>query len=260
MNIKQIVKSVLNKTQRKTKVAMLHPGRCGSTVVGSLLNQHPSFYWSGEPFEKLMGTDSLKNEAVIKVIKEREQDRISQVYSFATKYPDGMHLSDNCINKSIPDYIDLLNNLGYSKFILITRANHLKRIVSIIKGRQTGQWHTDQKQDKAKAVEVPIKDFEFGLNKKGSIIDYFKIMDSETKLIIDKIGEKNLLHIKYEPDIEENPVKAYRKICEFVGIKALNPEVKLKKTNPFPLTEMIVNFDEVKKYLQATPYAWMLDE
>ena len=241
---------------------MLHPGRCGSTVVGSLLNQHPSFYWSGEPFEKLMGQGPLKEETIVDIIKEREQDKISKAYSFATKYPDGMHLSNSCINKSIPDYIDLLNNLGYSKYILITRTNHLKRIVSILKGRQTGEWHTDQKQDKAKAkgVDVPIKDFEFGLNKKGSIIDYFKIMDNETKLIIDKIGEKPLLHIKYESDIEENPVKAYRKICEFVGIKSLSPEVKLKKTNPFPLEELILNFDEVKKYLQATPYAWMLDE
>ena len=131
MNVKTIVKNIINNSIRKSKVAMLHPGRCGSTVVGSLLNQHPNFYWSGEPFEKLMGQGPLEKEGVVKVIKEREQDKISKVYSFATKYPDGMHLSPDCIDKSIPEYIDLLSDLGYSKFILITRTNHLKRIVSI---------------------------------------------------------------------------------------------------------------------------------
>jgi len=260
MNSKQIVKSVINNVIRKNKIAMLHPGRCGSTVVGSLLNQHPSFYWSGEPFEKLMGTGPLDEDTVIRIIKEREQDKISKAYSFATKYPSGMHLSNTCINKNIEDYIKLLNDLGYSKFILITRSNHLKRVVSILKGRQTGEWHTNEKQNKAKAVEVPIHEFDFGLNEKGSIIEYFKIMDNETKLIKDCIGGKPLLHIEYESDIENGPIKAYRKICEFVKIKPLSPEVKLKKTNPFPLKEMIVNFDEVKEYLLGTPYAWMLDD
>ena len=260
MNIKKVVKSLLNGISRKTKVAMLHPGRCGSTVLGSLLNQHPSFYWSGEPFEKLMGKGPLKEEKVVGVIKEREQDKISKVYSFATKYPKGMHLSNNCVDIAIPDYIKLLNDLGYSKFILITRKNHLKRVISILKGRQTGVWHSKVIKEKADIIEIPIHDFEYGIDQKSSIIEYFQIMDNETALVKDCIGGKPLIHIKYETDIEEDPLKAYRKICEFVGIKPLSPEVKLKKTNPFPLKDMISNFDELKKYLEATPYAWMLNE
>ena len=30
---------------------MFHPGRCGSTVLGNLLNQHPSIEWDGEIYE-----------------------------------------------------------------------------------------------------------------------------------------------------------------------------------------------------------------
>ena len=260
MNVKQIVKSVLNSIYRKTKVAMLHPGRCGSTVVGSLLNQHHLFYWSGEPFEKLMGKGPLKQEKVVDVIKEREQETISKIYSFATKYPRGMHLSEDCMNQSIPDYISLLTELGYKKFILITRRNHLKRVISILKGRQTGVWHSKVITEKAEVIEIPIHDFEYGINQKSSIIDYFQIMDNEVALVKDCIGGKPLIHIEYETDIEEDPLEAYRKICEFVGIKSLSPVVKLKKTNPFPLKDMISNFDELKKYLEATPYAWMLNE
>ena len=259
-NIKKIIKSILNKVKRKEKIAMLHPGRCGSTVVGSLLNQHPSFYWSGEPFEKLMGTGPLLRDQVTKVIHEREQDKISKIYSFATKYPDGMHLSEDCINQSIPEYISLLTELNYNKFILVTRNNHLKRVISILKGRQTGEWHSEQKKENVLSVDVPIKNFEYGINKSGSLTDYFMIMDNDTRLVKDSIGGKPLLHIEYESDIEEDPIKAYRKICEFSGIKSLNPDIKLKKTNPFPVNKLIKNFDEVKKYLDGTSYAWMLNE
>jgi len=260
MNSKKLIKTIINKVERKSKIAMFHPGRCGSTVVGSLLNQHPSFYWSGEPFEKLMGKGPLDKKSIKQVIKEREQDTISKIYSFATKYPKGMHLSEDCINQSIPDYISLLSELDYKKFILITRRNHLKRVISILKGRQTGVWHSKVIKEKADIIEIPIHDFEYGINQKSSIIEYFQIMDNETALLKDCIGGKPLVHVEYETDIEEDPLKAYRKICEFVGIKSLLPEVKLKKTNPFPLKDMISNFDELKKYLEATPYAWMLDE
>ena len=85
-------------------------------------------------------------------------------------------------------------------------------------------------------------------------------MDNETELIKDTIGGKPLLHIEYEVDIEADPRKAYKKICEFSGIKPLNPEVKLRKTNPFPVVELIENPDEVNAYFHGTPYQWMMDE
>ena len=260
MDIKRNIKSIINSVKRKEKIAMLHPGRCGSTVVGSLLNQHPDFHWSGEPFENLMDKGTLSKEQTIKVIKQREQDVISKIYSFATKYPSGMHLSKECINMDIPRYIELLCELKYKKFILITRRNHLKRVISILKGRQTGEWHSKQVKTKASPIEVPLENFAYGSGKSGSLIDFFKIMDTETELIIDTIGGKPLLHIVYETDIEESPLKAYRKICEFSGIKPLSPIVNLKKTNPFPLKKLISNFDEVQKYLSKTHYSWMLDD
>lgn len=33
---------------RKTNVAMFHIGRCGSTAVGILLNQHPKIRWGAK--------------------------------------------------------------------------------------------------------------------------------------------------------------------------------------------------------------------
>ena len=260
MNIKRIIKFIINNINRKSKIAILHHGRCGSTVVGSLLNQHPLFHNSGEIFEKIMGKGPLHKERVKQIISNREHDTISKIYFFETKYPSVMHLSNGCINLTTPIYISLLSDLGYKKFILITRKNHLKRVISILKGRETGEWHSEKKIDKILKVNVPIDNFMYGAGISGSLIDYFKMMDEETKLIKETLGGKSLLQIQYEVDIEEDPRKAYQKICDFIGIKPIPTNVKFKKTNPFLLKHLIKNYKEVKQYFNNTPYSWMLDE
>ena len=52
--------------------------------------------------------------------------------------------------------------------------------------------------------------------------------------------------------------KAYKRVCEFVGIEPTETIVRLKKTNPFQIEDMLENFDEVKSELKNTPYEWML--
>ena len=44
---------LFTKPIRRTNVAMFHIGRCGSTAVGILLNQHPKIRWGGEIFASL---------------------------------------------------------------------------------------------------------------------------------------------------------------------------------------------------------------
>ena len=94
---------------------------------------------------------SLEKHETIARIKSVENDVFSKMFSFATKYSYGMHLSEDCINMSIQDYISLLSKMGYTKFILLYRKNYLKRVISILQGRFSGQWHT--KND----VNIPFK-------------------------------------------------------------------------------------------------------
>ncbi|MCX6973238.1 MAG: hypothetical protein NTZ94_02865, partial [Verrucomicrobia bacterium] len=62
-----------------------------------------------------------------------------------------------------------------------------------------------------------------------------------------------------ENDIENDPLKAYSKICEFIGVKATKPTISLSKTTPFSIRDLIENFDEVASCLANTPYEWMLE-
>ena len=79
-------------------------------------------------------------------------------------------------------------------------------------------------------------------------------------LLEEQLIDKNVLHLSYEEHIQDNPKEAYLKICEFLQIKPKKVDVRLSRTNPYPLKDIIENMDEVRDYLHGTPYEWMLEE
>ena len=259
--VKDLIRKALNTVVRKQKVAMLHPGRCGSTVLGSLMNQHPDIFWSGEPFEKYMQLDrSLSLPQTKKIIQKAENTEISKIYSFATKYLQDMHLSKDCINMKLPEYINLLEELGYHKFIVINRSNHLRRAISIRRGLETNLWHTTNDITLSKKIFLDTQEFQVGLNRYMPLIKYFNSLDEEEEKLLHVLADFDTLLLNYESDIEKDPKRAYIKTCEFLSLSPVKVDVKLKKTNPNSIPELIVNYDEVKKVIENTSYSWMLKE
>ena len=72
------------------------------------------------------------------------------------------------------------------------------------------------------------------------------------------LANRNVLRLTYEDDIAPDPRIGYRRTCEFFGIQYEPAEVRLGKSNPFPLAEILVNYSEVERALRDTPFAWML--
>lgn len=74
------------------------------------------------------------------------------------------------------------------------------------------------------------------------------------------LGGRNVLRLTYEEDVERDPRVGYRRICSFLEIKPHDVPVRLGRTNPFTLGELIENFDEVRQALDGSQYGWMLEE
>ncbi len=66
------------------------------------------------------------------------------------------------------------------------------------------------------------------------------------------------IHVIYEDHVEQDPRVGYEMICRHVGVNPGSIPPRLKKGNPFPISSMLENYDEVAAILAGTKFEWML--
>jgi len=187
------------------KIAMFHHGRCGSTVIGKMLNDHPRLYWAGEPFH----TSAIKQRVQNREIQFHEMIRWSQYeagpryYGFEIKY---RQLSILGIQSQA--FLEDLCALRFNYFIHLHRKNVLRQLISSLIGQQAGYWHLSVNSDPQQST--------IHLSPDGLIPQ----LDSAIQAVrhfSDLLSTMNVLEINYEDHIMEDPRIAYERICAFVG-------------------------------------------
>lgn len=241
---------LFTKPIRKTNVAMFHIGRCGSTVVGTLLNQHPKIRWAGELFANLKrkyGGDSWVWENPMRMIRLRTNLHMCKVFGFEIK---SKHFGD--VKMDIEKTIKYLKKLGYKKYIILKRENYLKREVSKITGAKMEKWNFETSIEPPK-VKIPLT------KKDGKeIVEHFKEIDEFYKRLEKKLENEITMELKYERDIKKDPKIAFKKLIEYNDLEEVRTKVRTKKINKKPIEERIENFREVKSALDKTEYEWMV--
>ena len=258
------------------RVAMFHMGRSGSTVLGQMLSAQGEIFWAGEIFEdmqnrysELMRKPDVINNILSRSLKEpgslraliRRDDypKSYRVYGLETKYLRQQHLSGNALNTSLTDYVALLERNAFTRFIVLRRRNHLRMLVSRAVGRTTGTWHSRATSTAPERVVLPILDW-FWNGWKGTLVELLRDLDAQHAELVRLLDGRSVLHLGYEEHIGADPTVAYRAVCNFLDLPATPVPVRLKKTNPFPLSESVQNWDEVVDVLSGTEYAWMLTD
>lgn len=256
------VTSVLNSFGRKQKVAMFHPGRCGSTVLGEMLNSHSDVFWGGEVFERGLHLYNGKRPdvSVDKTLPWMEQRRVSKIFGFETKYMEHQHLSYKCLDIKLEKYVQLLKKQRYTKFIVLHRKNYLRKLISGFVALNKNKWHTNSGVKGAQAIELDLSYFGYECDLGSALLDYFRRTDSRYEALQEILSHELALNLIYEEDILGDPFVAYEKACNFLGVVVEPAEVSLRRTNPFAYDEMLSNFDEVRKALLGTEYEWMLND
>ena len=253
---------LLNNQLRQQHVAMFHSGRCGSSVIGMMLNAHSDIYWGGEVFNRYMNTDKKKglesDKFVEQTLEWSRSATVSKVYGFETKYLSSLHLSRRCIDMELLDYLHCFSDLQFTKFIVLHRENYLRRTISGEVGRKTKFWHTTQDSVQPTKVKVDISSIKTGENY-IPLLDSFRHVDENFTRLKKDLADYNALFLTYEDDILIDPIIAYNKICDFLDLPGEEPEVPLGRTNPFRYEEMVENFDEIVEILRDTKYEWMLN-
>ena len=68
-----------------------------------------------------------------------------------------------------------------------------------------------------------------------------------------------LLELAYEDHIQEDPVNAYRLVCNFLSVPFEPVGVPHIAINSGSLIDLISNFEAVSDHLSGTRFEWMLE-
>ena len=257
--------------RNRKRIIMLHPGRCGSTVLGGMLNKHSQITWASEVFafnsliprhRQILGS----RKGNLRVIRDIITWSSKAYCGFELKYLPHQHLGPHRLNQNLSDFIDSLDSLRMSAIIVLSRQNLLRQLISALVAEKSGIWHTSNKSTRPITLELSIDDVfkdDPWLNKffqrKITLIEYFEYIKShEVKLQNIVAEQKKLLQLVYEEDIEKDPNIAYGKVCDLLGLDKEPVPTAINRTNPFNLKDIILNFRELENHLHSTEFEWML--
>ncbi len=252
--------------KRPGNCVMYHIGRCGSGVLGSMLEQHKDIYWDGEIYtpvfaEWLKNNGGFEKKEVfpgdpVESLKNMMVPACNSFYGFEIK-----PFHNRLIGCLVETYIQHLDELGFTHFIILDRRNRLRKIISsIIAHERTGAYH-QKKGKKAVLNSVHVNTDEVKIDfETKPLLNFLSDFDQQFDELDRLLQGRNVLKLTYEDDIQDNPEKAYLRICEFLDVKPKKVSVGLSKTNPFPLRELVTNYEELEELLNGTPYEWMLKD
>ena len=247
-----------------------HVGRCGSSVLGSLLAQHPSISYSNEIYSRFMPRrrGSVSLPSIESVLEDAEQvSSESKLHFFEVK-----HLSDQNLGLypqlKLQDWLNLFFSKGYKHHILMRRRNGLRRIVSHLRAAQSGQYVLGSSSAvvQRSPITVPLDEIVHGHGCRTLLgwLEEYEQGHKAMQLCLVAMGklhpELSWLELVYEDQIEHDPYTAYRAVCNFLDLPVVDVDLRHRKISPGHLADLIANYDEVRDYLSPTRFAWMLTE
>lgn len=240
---------------------MFHIGRSGSTLLGDLLQQHKNIYWIGEIF------DHITDQTIKKGKEQKPETFYETLQELMEKVPKnkicGIEIKFYNLQNyqiSIQDFLKQSQKMGFQHYIVLERKNYLKKIISSLVARKTLEWHLPPKI-KATPSKIRIKTERIKIdNSAQSLKDHLIKYKKSFQQAKQALKEQNNLSLTYENDLLQNPQIAVEKVIKFLELESFTPKIRYSKTTPFPVKLILLNFEEIQKYLAETEFEWMLNE
>lgn len=227
------------------KFIVLTRSRTGSNMLVSMLNSHPSICAKGEIFVQLKGRSV--------------EEVLSSVYS---KYPRSIKAVGFKIFYYHP-VDDQKSNLVWNELMKIEdlyvihlkRKNILRSELSREIARATNVWkNKSERNDK----EIQIEDKQVYL-KKEELCKRFE-ETREWELSYEAMFEgKTMMDIYYE-DLIDSPQSEFQKITDFLNLGFFLPTTSLKKQNPEKFSDLIVDYESLKRDFTDTEWSSFFED
>jgi hypothetical protein len=213
-----------------TKFILVGAGRSGTTLyIDSLKQRLNCFgevfgkYWPSLDFELFDGNFTVLPEDSEKFLNEEQHGKIcrKKYCVNAHKKYDGYKLLYDHIQNDVHEYLNQV------KIIHLIRRNKLSCVTSWHAARKNNQWFNVPFLDRLYLNPSVIR------GQIQQIIDY--------DIIYNKYAD---LTIYYEDDFQHN----INKICTLLHIPIFNPVVTLTKSINRTLSDIIINYEELKSF------------
>lgn len=241
-------------------VVIWHIGRCGSTVLSNLLSQHPAIQSENEIFQPFLlarnrGETIPTMDQVIADVAARKTKAVqaAEVKFLECQQPEAF-------GATMKQTLDAFLARGYSRFVVLKRANYLRRMVSHCVAGETRRFFV-KVGDEAPLhpITMNVASIRVG-SLDRSLLEWFDAFEDGYRRLHALLQGHPVCGVSYEEDIERDPLAGYAKVCRFLGQEPLPARVSFRRTNPFRLAEILRNYAEVADLLRPTPHAWMLVE
>ena len=248
-------------SKKQTRCCCFHFGRCGSTLLGDMLDGHPNIEWRGELFHPLIKKpeelDWIKSP--FDLLTHPLAKTNSRLFGFETKF---QHLGRKGLDLELGEFLQRLAEFGFGKFILLKRNNYLRQAISVARGKLAGQWHYSSEQPNPQFAPLKLDVNSIILSGRNrEILECFEFMN-QTYEAAQTALEARLptLQLEYENDLEEDPDSGFQKTIQFLDLPYANSQVTVRKLGGQPIEHMLTNFSEVQDRLAGTQFEWMLDK
>lgn len=248
---------------------MFHTGRCGSSVLGELLDRHRRVFWDSEIVFKRQTLERAPQGSIDleRLLRSRSAAAGGGVYGFELKFlPDQ---DPRNLTEPLGSLIDRFPSMGLDRCIVLRRRNHMRQLVSRLVGAERKSFH-DLSGGGAGGGGGPTRvrldtrrPFADSPDGHLSLVEMLDEHVERYAWLNDRLEAAGLpvLSLDFEDDISGGPAAAAERVFEFLGLGPSGVGApRHRKTNPHPLADILENFDEVRDCLAGTPHAWMLEE
>lgn len=218
------------------RFVVLTRSRTGSTMLTSFLNSHPNIYAMGEVFSWLNGK---RYENVLNKVFSRQPANVKAV-GFKIFY---YHPQDD---PSCGIWNELMN-MRELRLIHLKRRNILRTLLSRKIAAKRDIWSAT---NGVARVDVDAKKVEFKVDELREEFERTRAWEEE----YDKMFSTHPIVVVYYEDLVERPEMAFRWITDMLGLPHHKPKTALVKQNPEKLSQLIVNYEEVKQAFSGTQW------
>lgn len=231
-------------------------------MIGGMLKKHARVSWCNE----VLTFDMLHYERAHGTIDGWTCDPGGVINRSRRRNPRGWYgcefttRNSAKLGMSLDSTVRLLQDLGFSKFIVLERRNHLRRFISSRSSMARGKLHLN-KGEAAERKAVTLDPDCTGMSRdREPLLERLRVDCEEMEQLLALTAPLDSLHLVYEEDVLADPSVGYERVCRFLGVAPAAAEPGTVRTSPFPVAEMLENHEQVASILAGTDYEWMLDD